>query len=109
METFVKGDIVVVPFPFSDLSHNKRRPALVPARTDQNDLILCQITSRFSFDDASIELNEEHIAGGELVKKSFIRPNKIFTADQKLILYKIGTINSSIHKLAVDQIMKILT
>ena len=46
MAKFVKGDIVVIPFPFSDLSQSKRRPALVIARLEGNDAILCQITSK---------------------------------------------------------------
>ena len=46
MAKFVKGDIVVIPFPFSDLSQSKRRPALVIARLEGNDSILCQITSK---------------------------------------------------------------
>ena len=45
MAEFVKGDVVVVPFPFSDLSQAKRRPALVISKLDGDDLILCQITS----------------------------------------------------------------
>jgi len=46
MERFVKGDIVVIPFPFSDLSQHKRRPAMVLADLKGEDLILCQITSK---------------------------------------------------------------
>ncbi|MCX6680662.1 MAG: hypothetical protein NTX42_09920 [Methanothrix sp.] len=46
MEKFVKGDVVVVPFPFSDLTEAKRRPALVLAELDGDDRILCQITSQ---------------------------------------------------------------
>jgi mRNA interferase MazF len=46
MEEFVKGDVVVVPFPFSDLSEAKRRPALVIADLAGDDFVLCQITSQ---------------------------------------------------------------
>lgn len=46
MAEFVRGDVVVVPFPFSDLSQAKRRPALVVAELTGDDLILCQITSQ---------------------------------------------------------------
>ncbi len=46
MATFIKGDIIVVPFPFSDLTQVKHRPALVIASLTGNDLILCQITSQ---------------------------------------------------------------
>ena len=41
-----KGDVVVVPFPFSDLTQAKRRPALVLSVLEGDDLILCQITSQ---------------------------------------------------------------
>jgi mRNA interferase MazF len=47
MGKFVKGDVVVLPFPFSDLSSQKRRPALVVAVASADDVILAQITSRF--------------------------------------------------------------
>jgi mRNA interferase MazF len=46
MGKFVKGDVVIIPFPFSDLSSSKRRPALVLAGLKGNDIILCQITSK---------------------------------------------------------------
>lgn len=46
MGAFVKGDVVVLPFPFSDLSVTNRRPALVVASLPGDDVILCQITSR---------------------------------------------------------------
>ncbi|MEH2172739.1 hypothetical protein [Nostoc sp.] len=45
MVGFIKGDIVIVPFLFSDLTKTKRRPALVIATLQGNDLILSQITS----------------------------------------------------------------
>ncbi|MFN3997245.1 hypothetical protein [Algoriphagus sp.] len=48
MEKFVKGDIVAVNFPFSDLSATKRRPALVLAYAENGDYLLCQITSKIT-------------------------------------------------------------
>ena len=42
MEGLVKGDVVVVPFPFSDLSASKRRPAVVVANLTEDDLIIAQ-------------------------------------------------------------------
>ena len=41
MERFVKGNVVVVPFPFSDLTQAKRRPALIIGELEGKDLILC--------------------------------------------------------------------
>jgi mRNA interferase MazF len=46
MERFVKDDVVVLPFPFADLSETKRRPRMVVARADANAVVLCQITSQ---------------------------------------------------------------
>ena len=54
MGGFVKGDIVVLNFPFSDLSGTKRRPALVLADLAGNDIILCQITSIATKDNYAI-------------------------------------------------------
>jgi len=46
MGKFIKGEIVVIPFPFSDLSASKRRPALVLVDLPGDDLILCQTFNR---------------------------------------------------------------
>lgn len=58
MEKFVKGDVVIIPFPFSDLSQAKRRPALVVATLEGDDLILCQITSQNITDKYSITITD---------------------------------------------------
>lgn len=54
MEKLVKGDVVVVPFPFSDLSASKKRPAVVVATLTGDDIICCQITSEARFDEYAI-------------------------------------------------------
>lgn len=74
----MKGDVVVVPFPFSDLTQAKRRPALVIAELEGDDLILCQITSR------------------------------IFTADRKIILYRVGSLKSEKLREIIERIVDIL-
>lgn len=90
MEKFIKGDVVIVPFPFSDLSNSKKRPALVLTNLAGYDLILLQITSKNIYDEYSIKLLNDDFDQGSLMRDSNIRPNKIFTADQDIILYKIG-------------------
>jgi mRNA interferase MazF len=80
---FIKGDIVAVPFPFSDLSKAKRRPALVVVDLKNNDYILLQITSQHIIDDYALSLDNDDFQEGTLNKKSNIRPNRIFTADEK--------------------------
>lgn len=77
MAKFVKGDVVVIPFPFSDLSQAKRRPALVVAFLEGNDLILCQITSQRIKDKYAISLGDSDFETGGLKQLSNIRPNRL--------------------------------
>ena len=92
MEKFVKGDVVVLPFPFSDLSASKKRPALVIAALEGGDIILCQITSQARADDYSIVLTNSDFKQGSLNLTSTIRPNRLFTADKSIIQYKAGSL-----------------
>ena len=92
MEGFVKGDVVVLPFPFSDLSASKRRPALIIAKGEYGDMILCQITSKAKKDAETIELKDKDFQEGKLKITSYAKPRKIFIADLGLILYRAGRI-----------------
>ena len=94
MGKFIKGDVVVVPFPFSDLSASKRRPALVLVDLDGDDLILSQITSQSVSDNLSISLESTDFQSGGLNLSSNIRPNKLFTADENIVLYKAGSLKT---------------
>ncbi len=89
MERFIKGDNVH--FPFSDLTSSKKRLALVLANSTLDDVILCQITSKF-YDEHGVQLELTDFISGSLNRPSLIRPNRIFTASHRIILYKIGTI-----------------
>jgi len=108
MAKFVKGDIVVVPFPFSDLSQAKRRPALVLAELEGDDRILCQITSQLVQDKYAIQLDEDDFAKGSLKRRSNIRPNRIFTADMRIILYRIGHLKADKLDEVIEQVVRIL-
>ena len=74
MAKFVKGDVVVVPFPFSDLTQAKRRPALVVSVLEGDDLILCQVTSQFVKDSYAISIEGKDFEEGGLKQKSNVRP-----------------------------------
>ena len=79
MAKFVKGDVVVVPFPFSDLTQAKRRPALVVSVLEGDDLMLCQVTSQFVKDSYAISIEGKDFEEGGLKQKSNVRPNRLFT------------------------------
>jgi mRNA interferase MazF len=89
---FIKGEVVVIPFPFSDLTQAKRRPALILTELEGDDLILCQITSQGIKDIYAIPIDDSDFEAGGLKKPSNIRPNRIFTADTHLVLYRVGII-----------------
>lgn len=108
MEEFVKGDIVVVPFPFSDLSDSKRRPAFVLANLPGPDIILCQITSKKPKDGLCVPLNLKDFASGSLPVDSFIRYNRIFTADKEIIIRKAGTAKVQVSEAIVIHIIELL-
>jgi mRNA interferase MazF len=100
MAAFVKGDIVVVPFPFSDLTDAKRRPALVIATLTRNDLILCLITSQGTEDHYTTSISNNDFETGSLNKASYIKSNRVFTANERIIAYKVG-------KLTADKINEV--
>jgi len=72
---FVKGDVVVIPFPFSDLTESKRRPAFVIANLEGDDVILCQITSKIVQDMYSLPIDDSDFETGSLKQLSNIRPD----------------------------------
>ncbi|CAN5837591.1 type II toxin-antitoxin system PemK/MazF family toxin [soil metagenome] len=108
MGKFVKGAVVVVPFPFSDLSQSKRRPALVLTDWGGEDLILCQITSKAGKDRFALALRPEDFQEGSLHQESNIRPNKLFTADESIILYQVGKVKSTLMAKVTDTICNTL-
>ena len=107
MAEFVKGDIVVVPFPFSDLSSSKKIPALVLSVLSGNDIILCQITSQ-NTDVFAVPIDELSFSTGSLPLNSFIRPTRIFTADKNIIIRKAGTIKETVRNEVVQKLIVLL-
>ena len=109
MGKFVKGDVVVIPFPFSDLSGNKKRPAFVVANLQGDDIIVCQITSKAQSDSIALSLATDDFISGGLPVDSFIRPNKIFTADKNIILSTAGHLSEDKIRDTLDAIISIIS
>jgi len=108
VEKLVKGNIVVVPFPFSDLTQTKRRPALVVSVLEGDDLILSQITSQFVKDSYAISIEGKDFEEGGLKQKSNVRPNRLFTADSHIVLYRIGSLKKEKLNSIIDKIIEII-
>ena len=109
MEKFIKGDVVILPFLFSNLKGSKRRPTLVLADLKGDDIILCQITSQPTKDNLSVPLLTSDFSSETLPVNSFIRPTRIFTADKNIILGKAGIVKQLVADLAVNIIVDLLT
>lgn len=107
MGTSLNGLVVIINFPFSDLSNFKRRPALVIADWRSNDVILCQITSIAHKDEFAVHLTDNDFLSGSLLKTSYIRPNKLFTADKSTFINQVGYITKK-QKEVIDTIAKVL-
>lgn len=91
----VTGEVVVLPFPQTDLQSGKRRPALVVANLPGDDLILCQITSQPHTASCTIPLHVGDFEKGRLNLDSFIRPHRLFTVEHSVILYVAGKLKDS--------------
>ncbi len=89
---FRQGDIVIVPFPFSDGQLSKSRPAVVISGERVNntrDIILAQISSTSRSDEFSFFIDENRITVS-LRKKSQVRVHKIFVMEKMLVKKKIS-------------------
>jgi mRNA interferase MazF len=95
MGKFTVGSVVLVTFPFSNLKGQKLRPALVLANVEFNNLILCQITSKSYTSKISIRLKSTDFVTGGLPVVSYIRPDKLFTADTTIIIKTVGHLTTT--------------
>ena len=93
MGTFSAGQIVFLPFPYSDLTQRKLRPVLAPASLE--DWIACQITSNPYADPRAVQLEQSDFAAGSLQRISYLRPTKLFTAHESLSVHTVGTLHAS--------------
>lgn len=85
-----RGSVILVSFPFSDLSRRKLRPAVVLADAGRGDWVLCQVTSNRYSDQAAIPLVATDFAAGGLHRDSFARPARLFTASDTIFVREVG-------------------
>ena len=103
-----RGEVVLVPFPFSDLSKSKMRPAVVLACAGYDDWVLCQITSNPYSDAKAIELNSDDFSSGALRLKSYARPGKLFTANGDLIHENLGILENNKFDELLNSVIELL-
>ena len=108
MANFQRGDIIILPFPFSDATGAKRRPALVLAELPYfggMDYLVCMITSRDGRDPHSLEILPSDLSAGQLAVQSYLRPLYLFAAESNAIVARIGKLKSA----KTSSVIKIIT
>ena len=102
------GAVVLVSFPFSDLSQVKLRPAVVLAEAGRGDLVLCQITSNAYADPRAVLLLDTDFRHGSLNAVSYARPGKLFTASQSLITAQVGMLKQQPFERVLQAVIDLL-
>lgn len=108
MEGFVKGDIVILEFPFSNLIQIKRRPSLVIKVPKGDDIIVCQITGKSYEKSVEILIKKEDFNKGNLKTESYVRLDKIFSIEKSLIKYKAGSLKQEKFNEIIESIYSFL-
>jgi mRNA interferase MazF len=102
------GTVVLVRFPFSDLSKTKLRPAIVLADVGRGDRLLCQVTSKAYGDERALRVESPDFATGSLRVTSYARPGKLFAANRELIAGNVGTLTPECLQRIVDAVVNLL-
>jgi len=108
---YKRGEIVLIPVPFSDLSSVKRRPVLVISNLSHNstnsDMIVVAITSNLQQKGIIITTND--LLTGKLPKTSLIRCDKIYTLEQRIVIKQLGTVSENVLKNVINDINILIT
>jgi mRNA interferase MazF len=102
------GEVVLVPFPFSDALHSKVRPAVCLAAAGRGDWVLCQITSNPYGDPAAVPLDAPDFTRGGLLIASVARPGKLFTAHAGLMIRSVGALTPAALARLLSAVIAIL-
>jgi mRNA interferase MazF len=100
--------VILVAFPFSDLSSTKLRPAVSLAAAGRGDWVLCQITSNAYGDALAVPLTTTDFASGGLLVASVARPGKLFTAHESLIARSVGRLTDAAFQRVLAAVLDVL-
>ncbi len=106
-----QGEIVLLPYPFSNFDGAKVRPALVVSNNFFNkksdDCVMVPLTTVMKEEPYSVLINQENLSSGKLLKSSRVRADKIFSVEKGLVVMKIGRVNDDTFKKVKAEIFKI--
>ena len=109
---YEQGEILIVPFPFSDLSGIKQRPVLVLSKADYNqrseDIITCGITSNIKDSEHSVLINNNNLVHGSIPTESRIKVDKLFTLEENIVRKKIAKINEKMMEQVIKEFKELV-
>lgn len=109
---YKQGEIVIVPFPFSDLSSVKQRPVLILSKNTDNetaeDVITCGVTSNIKDSKYSVLFENKNLIEGEIPKPSRVKVDKLFTISQNIIKKKVGRINKETFEKVKSEFIRLI-
>lgn len=92
------GDLVLVPFPFTDLSAAKKRPALLVTAPDADGDFIAAAVSTKGHHSGSLALVNADLASGSLPQDSHIRADKLYTLAEGVVLKQFGRVKPQVIK-----------
>jgi mRNA interferase MazF len=99
-----RGDLLLIPFPFTDLSATKRRPVLALTDPDRyGDFIALPITSRPQAEDG-LPITNANLVRGSLPAPSWIRTNRVVTLNVSLVVKTVGRVSEQTIAAAMEQL-----
>lgn len=98
------GDLVGIPFPYSDLKTEKRRPVLVMTNPDRHGDFICVAVTSVPTPEYAVAIDNASMSAGELPRQSWIRCNKLFTLSSSLVVRHYGTLNRTAFNIVREKI-----
>ena len=106
---YEQREVVLIPFPYSDLTGSKKRPALIISNErlhKEKDRICCLITTNQHEND--FEITRNSFESGDLPFKSFVRSHRIFTVNERVIIKKLCKLNKKFHEKIIETINNVI-
>jgi mRNA interferase MazF len=105
----MRGDVVVLPYPFTNLKSSKRRPVVVLAVSSLNDLIVLPITSKSNrCSKLLLSLTDGDFENGSLALPSSIVVDKLFTISEELVVYRVGHLKDDAYNAVLGAVTSFL-
>ena len=98
------GDLVGIPFPYSDLKAEKRRPVLVITRQDRYGDFICAAATSVPTAEYAVSIDNTSMETGHLPRQSWIRCDKLFTLSTSVIVRQYGSLDIKAFKSVREKI-----